>query len=296
VIAPIEHRPCARGLHQAQPGARAQAFGEGRRTAAEGEQVLHVVEQRRVAADLAHLALQEDQIGRRHAGLERRQHVAPVVAFEQRAFGLGVGIAQLDAHQEAVQLRLGQREGADLVQRVLGGDHEERFGQRLGLALDRHLALFHGLEQRALGLGRGAIDLVGQQHLREHRTGMEHEGGSFAVEHGDTGDVGRQQIIGELDALELQAQRDRQRVGQSGLADPGRSRSQMAARQQAGEQADLRLFADDDLPDLDGNRVVFFEHSGHILKGRGGRRFGPEAGTPAFGQVVHRAGPRSEPV
>ena len=61
--------------------------------------------------------------------------------------------------------------------------------------------------------------------------------------------VGRQQVAGELDALELQTQRARQSVRQRSLADAGQILDQqMAACQQAGErQADLLRLAEDDL-------------------------------------------------
>ena len=39
----------------------------------------------------------------------------------------------------------------------------------MGLAVDGHLALLHRLEQRRLGLGRRAVDLVGEQEVGEHR-------------------------------------------------------------------------------------------------------------------------------
>ena len=48
--------------------------------------------------------------------------------------------------------------------------------QRARLALDRDLVLLHRLEQRALRLRAGAVDLVGEQHLREHRARVEDEG------------------------------------------------------------------------------------------------------------------------
>ena len=82
-------------------------------------------------------------------GSSVREHVAPVGAGEQRALGVAVGVAELDAHQEAVELRLGQREGADLLRRVLRGDDEERLGQLARLALGGDLVLLHRLEQRA---------------------------------------------------------------------------------------------------------------------------------------------------
>ena len=71
---------------------------------------------------------------------------APVFAHQQRAFGGGVRIAQRQAHQEAVELRFGQREGADLVRRVLRGDDEKRVGPGLGVTLDREkLREYHEL-------------------------------------------------------------------------------------------------------------------------------------------------------
>jgi hypothetical protein len=44
--------------------------------------------------------------------------------------GLGIGLRIADAHvhQEAVELRLGQREGALLLDRVLRGHHQEQRG------------------------------------------------------------------------------------------------------------------------------------------------------------------------
>ena len=82
-----------------------------------------------------------------------------------------------DAHpdQEAVQLSLGQRIGALVLDRVLRGQHEERTFQRPGSIIGRHLALLHGLEQGGLRLRRSAVDLVGQQHVGEDRTRAELE-------------------------------------------------------------------------------------------------------------------------
>ena len=42
-------------------------------------------------------------------------------------------------------------------------------GHQVRLVADRDLALLHHLEQRALDLGRGPVDLVGEQEVREHR-------------------------------------------------------------------------------------------------------------------------------
>ena len=78
-------------------------------------------------------------------------------------------VADPELEHEAVELGLGQRIGALLLDRVLGGQHEERLGQRVGLPADGDLVLLHGLQQRGLGLGRGAVDLVGQHDVGEDR-------------------------------------------------------------------------------------------------------------------------------
>src|SRR5437899_1960500 len=46
---------------------------------------------------------------------------------------------------EAVELRLGQRIGALLLDRILGGEHEKRRRQLMRLARRRHLMLLHRL-------------------------------------------------------------------------------------------------------------------------------------------------------
>ncbi len=53
-----------------------------------------------------------------------------VLALKHLPLGLRMGITQLETHQEAVQLRLWQGIGTGLVDRVLGGNDEERVGQR----------------------------------------------------------------------------------------------------------------------------------------------------------------------
>ncbi len=170
----------------------------------------------------------------------------------------------MNAHQKTVELRFRQWKGANLVRRVLGGYHEKRLGQRPGLAVGGDLMLFHRFQQRALCFWRGAVDLVGEYHLREHRAGMEFEGRALAIEHRYPEYVCGQQIAGELDALEIEAQGFGQRMRERCLA---YSRQvfdqQMPACQQAGErEADLAFLAEDDAADLNDNGI---ERIGHAL-------------------------------
>jgi hypothetical protein len=96
----------------------------------------------------------------------------------------------------------------------------------------------------------------------------------FALVDGNAGDVGRQQVAGELDPVELQAQRQGQRVRQRGLADPGHVvDEEVAAGQQAGQrEAHLAVLADHDLADLARRRVQFVEHDAFLSWFRGGMR------------------------
>ena len=206
---------------------------------------------------------------------ELRDDLAPVHAGQQAALRLRIGITHLDAHQEAVELRFRQRKGADLVCGVLRGDDEERHGQRARRAFYGHLLFLHRLEQRALRLGRGAIDLVRQDHLRKDRAGMEFEFAGFcfntwALIHRHAEDIGGQQVAGELDALELQAQRARQHVRQRGLADTRQILDQqVAARQQARKrETDLFRLAEDDLLGLLDDVVQVLAHVCFIKSGK----------------------------
>ena len=204
--------------------------------AAGGEQCLQVIEQGGAGGDRLCLPAQCEQGGAVQLRLQSGQQVVAVDAGEQFAFGGGIGIVQRQPQHEAVELGVGQREGAGQVQRVLRGHHEERLRQRMSLAVYGDLALGHRLQQRALRLRRGAVDLVGQQQAAEDRAGVEAELAGLALVHADPDDVRGQQVAGELHALELQREGSRQRVRKRGLAHAGHVlQQQMAAGDQAGK-------------------------------------------------------------
>ena len=148
-----------------------------------------------------------------------------------------VGVAHRGLHQEAVELRLGQPVGAGLLDRVLGGDDQERPADRVGDAVDGDPALLHHLEQRRLGLGRGAVDLVGQHDGVEDRAGVEVEGALVLVVDRHAGDVGGQQVGRELDAGVAALDGVGQRPRQHRLAGAGEVLEQdVALGQQAGQR------------------------------------------------------------
>ena len=128
------------------------------------------------------------------------------------------GIAHVGPHQEAVQLRFRQGIGALILQGVLGGDDHEGLGQGVGLAVHRDLKLVHRLEQGALGLGGGAVDLVHQADVGENRPGLEFKGAGMGVVHGDPQDIGGEEVARELDALKRGMDGHGQALGQERLA------------------------------------------------------------------------------
>ncbi len=81
-------------------------------------------------------------------------------------------IIEQQLEQEPIELRFGQRIRAFLLDRILGGHHEERRGQRMRAAADGDLALLHRFEQRALHFRGRAVDLVREHEVREDGAAM----------------------------------------------------------------------------------------------------------------------------
>ena len=110
--------------------------------------------------------------------------------------------------QKTVQLRFRQRIGAGLFDRILRGQHEEWRRQCIGGAGVADGALAHRFQQRGLGLGRGAIEFVGQQQVGEDGALLEAEmpvpGAVIFFQQFGAQDVAGHQVRSELHAPELQ--------------------------------------------------------------------------------------------
>jgi hypothetical protein len=123
---------------------------------------------------------------------------------------------------------------------------QERPRQRARDAVGGDARLLHRLEQRRLRLRGRAVDLVGEQQLREHRAGEELERVLLLVEHVAAAHVARHQVGRELDALELAAEHAAERAHQQRLAEAGRPFEEHVA---AGEHRQQRVLDDLLLPD-----------------------------------------------
>ena len=181
--------------------------------------------------------------------------------------GLVVGgrVAERDADHEPVELRLRQRVGALVLDRVLGGEDHERPRQLVGVLVDRDVALLHALQQAGLRLGRCTVDLVDENHVREHGARPELEAVLPLVEDVGAHHVGREQVGRALDARVLGVDRARQGACQRRLPDP---RVVLDQHVPLGEQRDQHV-ADRGVGRLDGPGEVGAQSSPKLLNGGG---------------------------
>ena len=170
----VEQRRSLRHLEQRDAAARRGAEGEHRRAPRGADDRRDVrtrlgstrtrrTPSRRPARTRAS-ATSRDAVAGRQVGLEAAEHPVQDPLLDSL-----VGITHQHLDHEAVELRLGQRVGALELDRVLRREDGEALGQRVRRAVHGHAALLHRLEQRRLGLGRRAVDLVAQHQVGEDR-------------------------------------------------------------------------------------------------------------------------------
>ena len=164
-------------------------------------------------------------------------------------------VADDELEQEAVELGLRERVGAFLLDGVLGRHHAIGLFEVDRAPADGDLLLLHGLEQGRLGLGRGPVDLVGENQVGDQRPFLEGEfvAAAFGLgEHHGALDVRRHHVRCELDAGEGEVDRLAQAPHEQGLAEPRHALEQdVPARHHRGQHAvDDVLLADHHLGDL----------------------------------------------
>ena len=146
-------------------------------------------------------------------------------------------IAHLDAHQEAIKLRLGKRVSAVVFDRILRGDDQERLRQRISFSIHGDLRFVHGFEQRGLRARRGAVDFVGQNDVGKKRTGTKLKFARVGLVHADAEHIARQKVRSKLHALKSAMKRFRERLRKGGFAYSGNVFNQQVP---TGEQRDQR--------------------------------------------------------
>jgi hypothetical protein len=158
-------------------------------------------------------------------------------------------IADQHLHHEAVDLRLGQWIRAFGLDRVLCGHDQERLGHLVRLAGDRHLILLHHFQERTLHFRRRAIDLVGEEQIREHRSERGGELAGLLVVDARADQIGGHEVGRELDAAERAVDRARQRLDRQRLGEPWHTFDQKVTVGEDRDQHALQkvILADDDL-------------------------------------------------
>jgi hypothetical protein len=156
-----------------------------------------------------------------------------------------------------MRLRLGKGIGALLLDRILGGQDEERLLQRKRLLSEGHLALLHGFEQGGLDLGRGAVDLIGEDEVAEHGAPFDRVGALLGIEDLRAGDVAREHVRGELNTGKAGFDGVGQRAHCQRLGKPRHSLQQHVAAGEKAEQEAVNhvVLAHHDLADFGAESV-----------------------------------------
>ena len=123
-------------------------------------------------------------------------------------------------------------------------------GKLVHLAVDRDLALLHRLEEGGLRARRRAVDLVGEEDVREHGAGQEDV--LAGLDHVHAVELGGSRVRGELDALERRAEHVRDGASEQRLRASGRPLEEHVPVRERGDeqQLDRPILPDDDLRDL----------------------------------------------
>ena len=110
----------------------------------------------------------------------------------------------------------------------------------------------HGFEEGGLDFGGGAVDFVGEQKIGEDRALAGGEGGVFGVVDEGANDIGGEEVGGEGDAVELEAEGVGEGLDGGGFGEAGDAfEEDVAAGDEADEEAvDEAFLADEDFGDF----------------------------------------------
>jgi len=91
-----------------------------------------------------------------------------VVSMRIRRSGSAIGISDIDLHEKAIELGLGQGIGTLLLKRILRSREHERGAADRAVRRRRRRGILHRLEQRRLGSGTRPVDFVGHEQLGKY--------------------------------------------------------------------------------------------------------------------------------
>ena len=222
VIAPVDERPGARHALEREAAAHGRADLDRVVAARAPNELDRPLLQQRVDVDLLDRGEHVGELADADDRAEVVERMPVELCLDDRELLIERRVAERGADQEAVELRLGQRERSLLLDRVLGRDDEERVGQRVRDAVDRDLMLRHALEQGRLRLRQRPVHLVDDEDVGEDRPGPELELPRVRVPHRQPGDVRGLEVGRALDPRDGRAlDRPGQRAGEHRLRRTG---------------------------------------------------------------------------
>ena len=121
-------------------------------------------------------------------------------AFDNDAFFGAARIIDFQFEHEAVHLRLGQRIGAFLFDRVLRGENQERRRHLISGSGDGRLPLLHTFKQCALDFCRCAVDFIRQNQVCENRSFFNGERVFLRIVNIGSDHIGGKQVRRKLDS------------------------------------------------------------------------------------------------
>ena len=219
-----------------------------------------VIEQRVAGLHGAHIGLHRQQFFAREHLLDRVQRVFRKAIPKQRHLRVVIGIADGQAHHEAIHLRVGEELRARRADVVLRRDDDKGLFQRMRLPVHGDLPLLHRFQQRGLRFAGGTVDLVAQKQVGARRRALViDELPALRLIHRKADDIRRHHVRRELYAAVAQIDGAGERHGQRGFAHAGHVVQQnVPFGQQRGED-----MLDD--PALAAHGLLHFENDGFKL-------------------------------
>ena len=154
-------------------------------------------------------------------GFDAAQIVTDAAAGDNLLFDRRGRVADSGGDQETIELRLRERESANLLPRILGRNDHKRIREGMGDPLDGHATLFHRLQKGTLGARHGAIEFIDEKNIAENRTGNKTKIIGSAIKDRQAGDIGWKEIAGTLHPPEVETGGAGESQSQGGLAETG---------------------------------------------------------------------------
>lgn len=210
------------------------------------------------------------------------------MGFEHLYLGVLVRVSHGNTRHKAVPLGLGEGVSALHFDRILGCHHHEGLVKFVRVSVHGDLVLFHTFKKRGLGLGRGAIDFVTDNDVREDGSRAELELSRCLVVDGYACYVRGEEIGGELNAADRAVDGPGQGLGEEGFTharDVFKEKVPLGEQHCEGEPRSIGLTVNDGIDGAKDPLACGVErcgiHGGSLVSVKACRRFGDSGIVPS---------------